>query len=904
MSEAILTQYRRKRSFPGTPEPEGARAAAHRQLTFVVQKHAAGRLHYDFRLEVDGVLKSWAVPKAPSPDPREKRLAVQVEDHPLEYATFEGVIPERRYGAGNVIVWDYGTYSPDEGGILSFDDHDEATTRMRRSLASGKVSITLRGSKLRGSWTLVRSKGRAMENDHWLLIKHRDEFAAPSERRFDELSVLSGRTLDEVSRGVPPSAPLVSDLGKPILFPDLVRPMLSSLLEKPFSHQDWLFEPKLDGVRAIAYVHDGRVELRARSDLPITDRYPEIARSLGTLPGSQLILDGEIVALNQVGIPDFELLQQRMHVKGTPQLEASVPVVYFVFDVIYADGRDLADVPLRQRKVMLRRLVPESGLVRLVHYEEGEGERFFDAVTGLGIEGMVAKAKDSPYEAGARARTWLKVKAAQEQEFVVCGYLPGKGHRAGSFGALILAYYDEGRLKYAGTVGSGFTDRDLAMLSERLVPLATDEMPLSEAIPRQVDKPSWVRPTLVVRVKFNAWTKAGVLRGPVYVGVREDIAPGLVVRERALREPVAPAQPRAAAPQDAVQAVCDQLENQRDSVTLEEGGQRLKLTHLNKVLWPALGKRAPVTKRDFVRYLALVSPHMLPHLAGRPMNLTRYPEGIQKPAFYQKHWPAELPDFVRSVELYSEHNRTDQRYILAENLMTLLWLGQLATLELHPWLSRITPEPEANALPTTFTGSEEAIESSVLNYPDFLIFDLDPYIYSGKEGPQQEPELNRSGYERAKEIAFALRDVLRELALEPFVKTSGKTGLHVYVPVLRRYEYRVIRKACAAFGRHLSAGAPGTITMDWAVERRTGRVFFDHNQNSRGKTLAAPYSLRPTAYATVSTPVTWEELSSVYPTDFTIATVPARLGRLGDPWQAMLEHKGDLRPILEGAKAT
>ena len=895
-----LDRYRDKRHFPATPEPEGSEEPARGGLIFVVQKHAATRLHYDFRLEWDGVLKSWAVPKGPSYDPKDKRLAVHVEDHPLDYAAFEGVIPEKRYGAGNVIVWDYGYYSPDDANHLSFDDRQEAEERMRRQMEAGKLSITLRGVRLMGSWTLVKTRGRAKDSDEWLLIKHQDEYSGPAATVDYETSAITGRTLDEVSRGVP-RRKAISGVEQSSPLPNTVPPMNPSLASKPFSHGDWLFEPKLDGVRALAFLRGGTAILRARSDANITNQYPEVARAVASLPMTDLVADGEIVALNESGVPDFELLQQRMHVRGDEALkhQSSVPVVYYVFDLLYLDGRDLRGLPLRQRKLLLRQHLPESELVRPVHYLEGDGERFFDASVALGLEGIVAKRLDSPYESGARSGSWLKIKAQKEQEFVVCGYLPGHGHRASSFGALVLGYYEGTKLKYAGTVGSGFRDSDLSLLRGRLIDLTVDVSPFEVPIARQAEKPKWVRPVLVIRVKFASWTRAGVLRAPVFLGTRTDIDAQAVVRERAVEPHLEPTS-GTDGKNDLVASLCEQLADKRDRLVLRVGEESIALTNLNKVLWPAKGRRAAMTKRDLIRYLVIVSPHMLPHLKDRPMNLARYPDGIEKAGFYQKHWSTELPPYVSSIRLYSADNHADQDYVMVNNLATLVWLGQLAALELHPWLSRVVSHPDASALPDVFTGSEDAIDSSVLNYPDFMIFDLDPYIYSGKEGPRQEPELNRKGFERVREVAFALKDVLEELSLKSFIKTSGKTGLHIYVCIMRHYSYDFIRRACGTIGQFLSVSVPGAITLDRVVERRTDKIFFDHNQNGRGRTLAAPYSPRPTGLATVSAPITWEELASVYPTDFTLATLPGRLAKVGDLWQGILEEKHDLRPIFEG----
>ena len=901
-----LTEYRRKRDFARTPEPPPAELAGEgRDLTFVVQKHRARRLHYDFRLEAAGVLKSWAIPKGPSYDPSEKRLAVMVEDHPLEYAGFEGVIPESQYGTGPVIVWDRGTYSPDDEGRLSFGRRREAEARMQADLERGKVSVFLRGRKLRGSWTLVRT-ARSGGKD-WLLIKHRDEYAGRPPPGFEEeRSVVSGRTVEEVAAGR--SATAVG-VGHEAPYPSRLEPMLATLFARPFTNAGWLFEPKLDGVRALAFLHRDQVTLRGRRGSPITRQYPAIADALARRSGSggtDMVLDGEIVALDERGVPDFERLQRRMHLSRTEDIarrDLEIPTVYYVFDLLYLDGRDLTGLSLSQRKALLWSTFDSpdrSERVRYLDHVEGEGEAFFRATADMGIEGIVAKRKASTYQVGGRSRDWLKIKSVLSQEFVVGGYSEGQGTRRDSFGALLLGHYEGDRLLYAGNVGSGFSERQLAELARRLHRLESPQSPFAEA-PSPGPAPSrWVRPELVAQVKFSQWTRDGRLRAPVFLGLRDDIDPRQVRREVA--EPAVdvgtePAQGDAPLSADGVLA---QLNNDRDSVTLKLASHSLKLTNLNKELWPATSSHRAYTKRDLIRYYTRVSPYVLPHLRDRPLTLTRYPGGIASSSFYQKHWEHRLPPFAETVRLFSSTNKADVEYVLVNNLETLVWLAQLADIELHVWFSRIDPKPDTTQLPTTFTGSKQAIEASVLNYPDFLVFDLDPYIYSGAEKPGEEPELNRRAFARVKKVAGRLRELLAGLSLKPYLKTSGRTGLHVYVPVLRQYDFDVTRKACEAVGRFLVSSAPADVTVEWAVGKRTGKIFFDYNQNMRGKTVAAPYSLRPTPEATVSVPIAWEELRDVYPTDFTIETAPARLQALGDLWSDILESKHDFRALVEG----
>ena len=894
-----LGDYGRKRDFARSPEPPpGAQPAGQgADLTFVVQKHRARRLHYDFRLEVDGVLKSWAVPKGPSYDPRDKRLAVMVEDHPLEYASFEGVIPEGQYGTGPVIVWDRGTYSPDDGGRLSFGRREEADSRMQADIARGKISVFLRGQKLKGSWTLVRT---ARSPKDWLLIKHGDEYAGHPPPGFDEeRSVVSGRTVEEVGAARGTSA---VEVGREAPYPSRLEPMLATLFARPFDNTDWLFEPKLDGVRALAFLRGGQVALRSRRGTLITRQYPGIASELARRQEGEAVVDGEIVALNEQGVPDFERLQQRLHLTRPEDIarrDLEIPAVYFAFDLIYLNGRDLRGLPLSQRKALLWQALDQSQHVRYLDHMEGEGEEFFRAAAAMGIEGIIAKRKASTYRAGARSRDWLKIKSTQSQEFVVGGYSEGQGARRDTFGALLLGHHEGDRLLYAGHVGSGFSERQLVELKERLRRLETGRCHFAEAPPTGPAPFHWVRPELVAQVKFSQWTREGRLRAPVFAGLREDVDPRQVRRE--VVEPAVAVEggDGPEGPPSAVDAVLAQMENERDTLTLKLASHSLKLNNLNKELWPATGLHRAYTKRDLIRYYVQVSPHILPHLRDRPLTLTRYPSGINRPSFYQKHWEHQVPPFVETVRLFSSHNESDVEYILVNNLETLVWLAQLADIELHVWFSRVDPEPDAGHLPTTFTGSKEAIDASVLNYPDFLVFDLDPYIYSGREKPREEPELNRRAFAKVKEVARHLRELLEGLSLKPYLKTSGKTGLHLYVPILRQYDYDFTRRACEAVGKFLARSSPADVTVEWAVSKRTGKIFFDYNQNMRGKTVAAPYSLRPTPEATVAAPIAWEELDRIYPTDLTIETVPGRLEKLADLWLDILESKHDLRALVE-----
>ena len=902
----MLETYEKKRDFTRTREPATGESGGG-NLRFVVQEHDARRLHYDFRLEIDGVLKSWPVPKGPSLDPSEKRLAVMVEDHPLDYGTYEGVIAHGNYGAGEVIVWDAGAYSPDEDGKLSFGDRDEANERMRSGLEAGKLSFTLRGRKLRGSWTLVKTSRGPKD---WLLIKHRDEHADPDRDVLEEdRSVQSGLSVEELKAGRMPdpsgwsgqSAVLpdrLTGLGRKTAFPSKMKPMLARLVDEPFSNRDWLFEPKLDGHRTLAFVKRGNVSLRSRTGIDVTGRFPGVVAELGSQPEDELVLDGEMVALNEAGLPDFGLLQASAGLTrwgGAVPSDIEVKTRYYPFDLLYLNGTSLHRVPLLERKRLLASVLVPGESIQPVEYVEGDGEGFFKAAVELGLEGMVAKRRSGVYDPGARSDSWLKVKATLAQEFVVGGYTTGSGARADTFGALLLGYHDDGELQYAGRVGSGFDQATLGELHEALDEKRIEDSPFAPDPELDKLEAHWTRPEMVARVKFAQWTDDARLRAPVFEGLVPDVEAKAVVRERS---DSAPESERVEGDVD-VEGVLDQLSDAEDKLLLDVGGYEIGLTNLGKPFWPAVDGGEPVTKGDMVRYYARMGPILLPHLRDRPFTLTRYPNGIDGKSFYQKHWEHDLPEFVETVRLYSSSNEGDQEYLLCNNLATLLWLAQLADIELHPWMSRTVRQPDALDLTTDFTGSKDEIEGSTLNYPDFIVFDLDPYIYSGKEKAGDEPELNRKAFRKTCEVALDLKDILDQLSVSSFVKTSGKTGLHIYVPVLRQYSYKVTRKTCELVGQFLMRGRPKDVTMEWTVSKRSGKIFLDHNQNVRGKNMASIYSLRPLVGAPVSTPLRWDELGEVYPTDFTIDTAPERVDELGDLWAGVLEAKHDLRRLLE-----
>jgi bifunctional non-homologous end joining protein LigD len=895
MAKSKLSDYSAKRAFDATPEP-GPTLAEERggPLLFVVQQHSARRLHFDFRLECDGVLKSWAVPKGPSLDPNDKRFAVLTEDHPFDYGSFEGVIPQGQYGAGEVIVWDCGVYSPDEGGLW-FDDRAEAERRVLEGIAKGKLSVQLRGEKLKGSFALVRTK------ESWLLIKHKDRFVSSDDLAGADRSVLSGIAVADL-KIVPaqrmPAERLVP-AGDPVAMPAMFEPMQAEAGDAPFHAPEWMWEPKLDGYRVLAYIDRDGVRMRSRRGLELARTFPRLAAELAKQIGSGMILDGEIVAFDAAGKPSFNVLQNRFQLKTERDIalaDQSTPTAYFAFDLLYFEGIDLRTFAYRDRRRYLAQCLMPTPLVHLVHADD-DGPAMHAAALASGFEGVIGKRKDSRYEAGKRTSAWIKVKPVHSADFVIGGYTKGKGSRA-KLGSLLIGYWDKAKkLHYASHVGSGLDDRTLAQLEARLQPLHVRTCPFVEK--PEVNGPvTWVKPELVAEVNFQRWTEDGSLRAPIFQRLRDDIDPKGVRRV----EVAAPrAVERAGGKRSDIDDVVAQLESRKTGFDLAIGAHRIRLTHLDRVYWPAdpALQQPALTKRDLLRYIAQVSPYMLPHLADRPLTMIRMPDGIHKQRFFQKHWEQERPAFVETITVWSGSKDESHEYLQCNNLPTLLWLAQSGTLEYHVWHSRAKAGTDAPSKGTDYASSLESLEESLLNFPDYVVFDIDPYIYSGKEAPGAEPELNTIAFEKGKQVAFWLRELLLGMSLDPIVKTSGKTGLHVFVPIRRTIDFDAARQVSELVGRHLMRQHPKDITLEWSVPKRTGKIFMDYNMNVRGKTLNVAYSPRGEAGAPVSMPLTWEELANAHPLDFRLTNVIKRLSESGgDQWRDVLKRKQNLEKAL------
>ena len=727
-------------------------------------------------------------------DPREKRLAIQVEDHPLAYKDFKGRIPEGQYGAGLVEIWDKGTYALEEAS-----GRGKAARSMSESLSKGHIDFVLRGKKLRGLFTLVRLKNK---DDQWLLIKRSDPPSGSGRS-----PSLEGLDLEGAAKGP---------------FPAQARPMLATLIDGPFDREGWAFEVKWDGFRSIAEVKGGKVRLVSRNGKTQNARFPTVAAALSGFP-MDAVFDGEIVAVDKKGRPHFQALQNSMR-------SGEGRILYYVFDVLYAAGYDLRALPLRRRRAVLEKLLPVSGTVRLSDSIERSGTAFFRAAKTNGLEGIMAKDLDSPYRSGQRTRDWLKIKTKKGQEAVICGFTQPRASRK-YFGALILGAFRDGRLTYIGHVGTGFTERTLRDVHEKLKPLVTSRSPFAQE-PRTNMPVTWVAPRLICEVKFSEWTGEGLMRHPVFLGLREDKSSREVVRE--LAEP------------------------SREVLRAPKFRTRAELTHLDKVLWP----RERYTKGDLIEYYWRMAEWVLPYLKDRPQALNRHPDGIAGESFFQKNLVQAPPPWVKTVEIPSEGKNKAIRYLVCQNRDTLLYEANLGCIELNAWSSTITR----------------------LDSPDYIVLDFDPL---------------ETSFPSVVEAVLAAKTVLDELALPAFCKTSGATGMHIYIPLAPRFSHDQATELAHLVLLVVNRRHPDLTSLERLPSKRKGRVYLDYLQNRRGATMAAPYALRPREGAPVSMPLEWKEVTArLDPLAFNIRTAPERLSRKGDAWRDLFKKRVDLNAAL------
>ncbi len=836
-----LSPYRGKRSLDRTPEPSGS-VGERREGggVFVVHKHAARRLHYDLRLEMEGVLRSWAVPKGPSYDSADKRLAVLVEDHPLEYGDFEGLIPEGNYGAGAVIVWDRGRWVPLEDPV--------------EGLAKGKLLFELQGIKLRGVWTLVKLKKG--ENE-WLFIKERDGYTA-SPGNFSEQSVLSGLTVEDLKAGRTPAQEVRAELSRlsvPLREVDAatLRPMLAEAQEKPFNAPGWLFELKLDGYRTLAS-RDRTSRVLSRNGNDLSACFPEIVQALKALPFERLLLDGELVALDEHGRPSFQRLQQRAQLRRALDIRHAVvdcPVTFYAFDLLAFDGFDLRGLPLSSRKRLLQRVVPLAGVIRYLDHFEDDGIVLYQQVQKLGLEGIVAKRGDSPYKSG-RSPVWIKVRTRRTEDFVVVGFTEPKGSRSG-FGALHLGSYHNGELRYSGRAGSGFSDKQLFEVRQTLQSLLLKEAPCSGPLPLG-DGTRWVEPQLVCEVEYTERTEEGLLRQPVFLRFRDDKKPEECVATGEAGKPESrelKAEPR----RKATRAKSAGSQERGESATASE----TQFTNLKKIFWPEEG----YTKGDLIEYYRNVSRWILPYLIDRPVVLTRFPDGIAGKSFFQVDAPRFVPEWIRTERRWSEQAAREIDHFVCDDEASLLYLINLGTIPLHVWSSR----------------------TADIQHPDWCVLDLDP-----KGAP----------FTDVVKVAEVAHELCRNIGLPCLVKTSGSSGLHLMIPLAGQCLHDHARTLGELLARLIAAELPEIATLARQISRREGRVYLDYLQNGAGRLIVAPFSARPLPGAPVSMPLQWAEVTpQLSIKSFTIANASDRMRKLKrDPLRELLDVQPDISAAL------
>lgn len=761
-----LARYKQKRNLQQTPEPKGKIGKSKEQI-FVVQKHAASHLHYDLRLALHGVLKSWAVPKGPCLDPRVKRLAVEVEDHPLDYAKFEGTIPQGHYGAGEVIVWDYGHWTSKENLYSAYK--------------KGNMKFTLEGKKLKGDWKLIKLKTPG--KPQWLLIKGKDKYA----KELDEIDILETKPKSVFSsKIIPPkkTKELKKNSSKSYVVnasnSPTFKPELATLTETMPEGDEWIYEHKFDGYRIIAFVNKAQVKLLTRNNLDWTHRFPQLADELKKLNLRSTLLDGEVVVLEKKNKSSFQALQNLLNTE-----DAVKNLHYYLFDMPAHENKDLADLPLIERKKQLKNILkPRTPHIHYTEHEEGNAEKLLQTACKKGWEGLIAKNKNSLYQQ-TRTRDWLKLKCQQRQEFIVIGYTEPGGSRH-YFGSLLLAQHDKNqKLIYAGHVGTGFNQQSLKNLYEKLKPLKQSTMPLAkkpaDPLARKVH---WVKPKLIVEVQFTEWTDEGILRHPSYQGLRMDKSTREVFKEM-------PSQAKASMPE---------------------------LTHPDKILYP----KAKITKLELANYLEKVSEHILPYLINKPISVLRCPEGPNKQCFFQKHWTAGMPKGLLPIVIKDKEKPNE--YITLKNTDGLIGLAQLAVLEIHPWAST----------------------NNKLNYPDQLIFDLDPD--------------DKVSWKTLVEATLIVRETLDNLEIKSFVKLTGGKGIHVVAPLKQIQQFSTIKPFAKLLADQLSKNFPKLFTSNMNKIHRKNKIFLDYLRNDREATAIAAFSPRRNENANIAVPISWKAL--------------------------------------------
>lgn len=788
-----LGEYSSRRQFNKTPEPIASKPKKHQKLGFVVQQHQASHLHYDFRLELDGVLKSWAIPKGPSMDPHEHHLAIQTEDHPFEYKDFAGKIPEGNYGAGTVKIWDKGDYIARKGNAA------DSQKTMRAGLKKGHLTFILNGKKLKGEFALVKLQN-AKQNNAWLLIKKGDQYAHEGAIELPKLN--------DYPKKAKPTA---------------IKPMLCTLTDQPFDREGWLFEVKWDGFRAIATKNADKVQIYSRNQNDFVAKYPPIAHALSDLK-HDVVLDGEIIVADKDGMPHFEWLQN-WHKNPQGFLQ------YHIFDILWCNGHDVQTMPLNMRKVLLKSVLAKSTVLHYGGEIQNKGKALFEQTKKRGLEGIVAKRASSKYQQDARGDDWLKIKTHLRQEVVIGGYTEPRGGRK-YLGSLLVGVYSGDQLIYVGHSGGGIADELRKELQTKLKKIEQKISPFISQPKSAQNSVHWVRPIMVCEMSFSEWTSEGRMRHPQFKGLRPDKKPTEVFLEKTM-------------------PIKTSTQHIKTDLPFEP-------TNLDKIFFPRRG----YTKGDLFEYYKIMAPYILPYIKGHPLSLNRMPDGITGDAFFQKNNP-HLPDWVPHADIFSDSNNANLRWIVGDNLAALLYAVQLGSIEINPWNSRVEH----------------------LNKPDWIIIDLDPHGVS---------------FDNVITVAHTVHDVCEEWGIPNFVKTSGITGLHIYIPAQAKYTNEQSKDLAHIIALEVNSRLPKITSILRNPERRSRKVYIDFLQNREGQTVVAPYSVRPMPDATVSMPLSWEEVKvGLRPTEFTIKNAPKRIKMMGDLWQPMFKQAVNLRQVIK-----
>ncbi|MEO7210257.1 MAG: DNA ligase D, partial [Chitinophagaceae bacterium] len=839
-----------KRNFKETSEPEG-KSDTQSGFRFVIQRHHASHLHYDFRLELGGVLKSWAVPKGPSLDPKDKRLAMMVEDHPVSYIHFEGDIPEGNYGAGHVTVWDKGKFFPVD------KDHEKLTENQALSaLHKGELKFSLKGKKLKGEFVLVHLKNDSKNDNSWLLIKHKDEFAKTPYDSEDFVSATvkkAGEKKKKESITPKKTTSLRSPSAKK--YTKFYKPMLATLVDKAFDDAEWIYEIKWDGYRAIADWQDDTLKFYSRNGLSFSDKFPQIAEALTSIK-HDAVLDGEIVLMDKENRPSFQKLQ---HYEDNKDL----PLLYYVFDLLFLDKRDIRDLPLLERKELLKELLKKNndGLIRYCDHIDEKGIAFFATAKKANLEGIIAKKGDSNYTCNTRSKEWLKIKNINSREGIIVGYTKPRNSRK-YFGALVLAQYENNELTFMGHTGTGFDEKTLKELWEKMQPLITSKSPFKEKV--KVNMPvTWIKPKLVCELNYTEMTEDGLMRHPVFLGLRIDKSkmevnkttqmPAHIIKEKKIMT-----EKKKANSKDAIEV------QSTDDKNVKVNNHTLSLTNLNKIYWP----KEKFTKGDLINYYEKISPYILPYLKGRPLSLKRNPNGILDDGFFQKDFGAQAPAWIPKAEVESGPDKKIIEYIMCENKAALMYIANLGCIEINPWNSLYKK----------------------MDFPSYMIIDIDPS--------------DKNSFEQVIETALAAKEVLDEAGADCYCKTSGATGLHVYVPMGGKYDYEQVKNFGHLVAHLISLRVPKFTSLERSLSKRGNKIYVDFLQNRRGQTLASAYSVRPRPGATVSTPLEWTEVKKgLLPSQFTIENIFDRLEKKGDLFTPVLKKGIDLKKCLAKLEA-